>query len=328
MTDLEIFHNAPENASPENLAAYLDEACGDDSDLREKVEALLAARTRTDDFLEDGALQGDMPTIGLDGGSSGKGALQGDMPTIGLDGGSSGKGFTPSGLAPLLARNEKQCDVIGPFTLVEILGEGGFGTVWKAEQSEPISRTVALKILKVGMDTHEILTRFEGERQALARMDHVNIAKVLDAGATENGRPFFVMELVEGEPITRYCDGKGLDTKARLELFRDVCAAVNHAHQKGMIHRDIKPSNVMVGEQDGKPIVKVIDFGISKSVEGKLTEETLVTMREQMMGTPAYMSPEQAGIAELDIDTRSDIYSLGVCFTNCCPASHPLIRKR
>ena len=293
MTDLEIFHNAPESASPEELAAYLDQACGDDSDLREKVEALLAARTRTDDFLEDGALQENMPTIGLDGGSS-------------------GKGFTPSGLAPLLARNEKQCDVIGPFTLVEILGEGGFGTVWKAEQSEPISRTVALKILKVGMDTHEILTRFEGERQALARMDHVNIAKVLDAGATENGRPFFVMELVEGVPITKYCDGKGLDTKARLELFRDVCAAVNHAHQKGMIHRDLKPSNVMVGEQDGKPIVKVIDFGISKSVEGKLTEETLVTMREQMMGTPAYMSPEQAGIAELDIDTRSDIYSLGV----------------
>ena len=293
MNDLEIFHNAPENATQEELAAYLDEACGDDSQLRAKVKALFAEseNDRTCDFLEAPAIEANLPTIGPDGKPSGRKAGSPILPGV---------------------RSEKEGDIIGPFTLIEQLGEGGFGAVWKAEQSEPFARTVALKIIKAGMDTREVLKRFEAERQALAMMNHENIAKVLDAGATENGRPFFVMEMVDGIPITKYCDQHQRDTRERLWLFRDVCAAVNHAHQKGLIHRDIKPSNVMVTEQDGHPVVKVIDFGIAKATENKLTEETMVTMQDQLIGTPAYMSPEQVGMDGLDIDTRSDIYSLGV----------------
>ena len=305
MTDLEIFHSAPENATPDELAAYLDDACGDDTALRGRVEALFAAEEleRSHDFLECGAV--------IETADAETAETADSSPTIGPNGEVSP---TPRKKAHALvaAQTEKADDRIGPYTLIEPLGTGGFGTVWKAEQSIPLKRTVALKVIKAGMDTSEVLSRFEAERQALARMDHAHIAKVLDAGATENGRPYFVMELVDGMPITNYCDERGLGTRARLELFREVCAAVNHAHQKGMIHRDLKPSNVMVAEVDGKPVVKVIDFGIAKATEGKLTEESIVTLQEQLIGTPAYMSPEQAGLDGQDIDTRSDIYSLGV----------------
>jgi serine/threonine protein kinase len=207
---------------------------------------------------------------------------------------------------------ESEGDRIGRYKLLQEIGEGGFGSVWMAEQLEPVTRRVALKIIKLGMDTREVVTRFEAERQALAMMDHPNIAKVFDAGTTDTGRPFFVMELVKGMPITTYCDDRQLGTRERLALFADVCQAINHAHQKGIIHRDIKPSNIMVTVIGDKPVVKVIDFGIAKAVEGRLTDKTLFTRFEQFIGTPVYMSPEQADPCVPDVDTRSDIYALGI----------------
>ncbi|MBK8039654.1 MAG: serine/threonine protein kinase [Verrucomicrobiaceae bacterium] len=203
-------------------------------------------------------------------------------------------------------------DVIGVYRLIEKLGEGGFGVVWRAEQAEPIKREVALKIIKLGMDTLEVMRRFEQERQALALMDHQNIASVFHAGATPEGRPFFVMELVHGVSVTQYCIEKALPLDARLNLFQDICSGVQHAHQKGVIHRDLKPSNVIVTEVDGLPVPKIIDFGIAKATTtDSLNALTLVTRVDQMMGTPLYMSPEQAA-ASADIDTRSDVYALGV----------------
>ncbi len=207
---------------------------------------------------------------------------------------------------------EKPGDRIGHYKLLQQIGEGGCGVVYMAEQEEPVRRRVALKIIKLGMDTKSVVARFEAERQALAMMDHANIAKVHDAGATATGRPFFVMELVRGIPITKYCDENHLNPTARLELFIKVCQAIQHAHQKGVIHRDIKPSNILVTVNDGPPTPKVIDFGIAKATLGKLTDATIFTAFEQFIGTPAYMSPEQAEMSSLDIDTRSDIYSLGV----------------
>lgn len=210
------------------------------------------------------------------------------------------------------AHAEKSGDQIGRYTLIEILGEGGFGSVWRAEQTKPVRREVALKIIKLGMDTREVIARFEAERQALAVLDHPNIAKVFDAGATPTGRPYFVMELVRGAPLTKYCNEHQLALKERLELFAEACRAVQHAHQKGIIHRDLKPSNLLVTLVDGKPVPKVIDFGIAKATgESRLAENTLVTRVGRLMGTPAYMSPEQADPC-MDIDTRADIYSLGV----------------
>jgi eukaryotic-like serine/threonine-protein kinase len=204
------------------------------------------------------------------------------------------------------------CEIIGRYKLLQKLGEGGCGVVYLAEQDEPVRRRVALKVIKLGMDTKEVIARFEAERQAIARMDHPNIAHVLDAGATDAGRPYFVMELVRGVPITRYCDEHRLGTASRLELFIQICHAVQHAHQKGIIHRDLKPSNILVTLQDGVPVPKVIDFGIAKATQGRLTDLTVFTAFEQFIGTPAYMSPEQAELNGLDVDTRSDIYSLGV----------------
>jgi len=201
---------------------------------------------------------------------------------------------------------------VGRYKLLEKIGEGGFGVVYVAEQKTPIRRRVALKIIKLGMDTRSVVARFEAERQALAMMDHPNIAKVLDAGATDAGRPYFVMELVRGVPITQYCDQHHVSPSERVNLFIQVCQAIQHAHQKGIIHRDIKPSNILVTLHDGIPIPKVIDFGIAKATQGDLTEKTIYTQFQQFIGTPAYMSPEQAEMSGLDVDTRSDIYSLGV----------------
>jgi serine/threonine protein kinase/tetratricopeptide (TPR) repeat protein len=256
--------------------AFLVQACGDNAELHLEVQRLLVDAARADSFFgdENGA------TLGAEE-------------------------FKET-------YAEKESDQVGPYKLRQAIGEGGFGTVWMAEQSVPISRMVALKVIKAGMDTKQVLARFEAERQALAMMDHPNIAKVLDAGATSTGRPYFAMELVKGIPITDYCDQAGLGTKERLALFRDVCSAINHAHQKGIIHRDIKPSNVMVTLYADKPVVKVIDFGIAKATQCKLTEKTLFTRFEQFIGTPVYMSPEQASLSAVDIDTRSDIYALGV----------------
>ena len=202
--------------------------------------------------------------------------------------------------------------VIGPYKLLEKIGEGGMAVVYMAEQERPLRRRVALKIIKLGMDTRQVVARFDAERQALAIMDHPNIARVFDAGATEAGRPYFVMELVRGVSITEYCDQNRLSTQERLELFVPVCNAVHHAHQKGIIHRDLKPSNIMVTLHDGVPVPKVIDFGIAKAMNQRLTEQTLFTRYAEMIGTPEYMSPEQAEMSGLDIDTRTDIYSLGV----------------
>ena len=202
--------------------------------------------------------------------------------------------------------------LIGPYKLLQQIGEGGMGVVYMAEQAAPVRRKVALKIIKPGMDTREVIARFEAERQALALMDHPNIARVFDGGATDAGRPYFVMELVRGVPITEYCDQNNLPVHERLELFVTVCHAVQHAHQKGIIHRDIKPSNVLVTLHDGRPVPKVIDFGVAKAIGQQLTDKTLFTQFAQMVGTPLYMSPEQAELTGLDIDTRGDIYSLGV----------------
>ena len=285
-----IFSEALEKQTPQERAAYLDKACGSDASLRAKVEALLKAHEQAGSFL--------------------------DAPP-----------FDPNVTLNTSPLTEGPGTIIGRYKLLEQIGEGGFGVVYMAEQQEPIRRRVALKIIKLGMDTKQVIARFEAERQALAMMDHPNIAGVLDAGATETGRPYFVMELVKGIPITEYCDKNNLDTRQRLELFIDVCKAVQHAHQKGIIHRDIKPSNVMITLHDGKPVPKVIDFGIAKATGHRLTEKTLFTKYAQMIGTPEYMSPEQAEMSGLDIDTRTDIYSLGVLLYELLTSATPFDAK-
>jgi WD40 repeat protein len=283
-SDETIFAAALRWETPAQRAAYLDEACAGDPALRARVEALLRADADAGTFLERPV--GRPPAAGA--------------ATLRV------------GFSELLPVAETPGARIGRYKLLQQIGEGGCGTVFMAEQEEPVRRRVALKVIKLGMDTRSVVARFEAERQALALMDHPNIAKVLDAGATDSGRPFFVMELVRGIPITRYCDENRLATQARLDLFIRVCHAIQHAHQKGIIHRDIKPSNILVTLHDGQPVPKVIDFGIAKATEGRLTERTLFTAFEQFIGTPAYMSPEQAEMSGLDIDTRSDIYALGV----------------
>ncbi len=271
----EIFE-AASKLPAEQRGAYLQEACAGDAALRSRVEGLLKAQNEAGSFMEEPAA----PV----------------RKTIVLT----------------LPPDEKPGDKIGHYKLLQQIGEGGCGVVYMAEQEEPVRRRVALKVIKLGMDTKSVIARFEAERQALAMMDHPNIAKVLDAGATETGRSFFVMELVRGIKITDYCDQNKLSTEERLNLFIQVCNAIQHAHQKGIIHRDIKPSNILVTLHDGKPVPKVIDFGIAKATQGRLTDQTLFTAFEQFIGTPAYMSPEQAEMSGLDIDTRSDIYALGV----------------
>src|SRR6516225_9641008 len=219
----------------------------------------------------------------------------------------SGESFLPGQpKATFGAITEKSGDRIGRYKLLQQIGEGGCGVVYMAEQEEPVRRRVALKVLKLGMDTKSVIARFEAERQALAMMDHPNIAKVHDAGATETGRPFFVMELVRGVKLTEYCDQNKLSTEERLNLFIQVCHAIQHAHQKGIIHRDLKPSNILVASDDGVPVPKVIDFGIAKATQGRLTDQTLFTAFEQFIGTPAYMRPEQAELTMQDVDSRTD----------------------
>jgi len=285
-----IFFAALEKKDASERADYLEKACVGDADLRRCVEKLLSAQPKVGDFMQ-------APADGLPQTTE-----------------------TPA--------DERPGTVIGPYKLLHDIGEGGMGTVWMAEQSEPVKRRVALKVIKPGMDSRQVLARFEAERQALALMDHPNIAKVLDAGATAGGRPYFVMELVKGQPITEFCDKNRLTPRERLELFVPVCHAIQHAHQKGVIHRDIKPTNVLVALYDGKPVPKVIDFGVAKAVGDPLTDKTLFTRHGQVVGTFEYMSPEQATLDQVDVDTRSDVYSLGVLLYELLTGTTPLEKER
>ncbi len=295
-----IFLHAIGMSSSAARAAYLDDACRDNSALRKELDALLSAHDR---------LGGLSPTTCHDRAS--------DSAVEGAVSQSDGGMVEHVGVV-----------ISGRYKLLEQIGEGGMGSVWMAQQTEPVKRLVALKVIKPGMDSKQVLARFDAERQALALMEHPNIARVLDAGTTATGRPYFVMELVKGVPITRFCDEHRLTPKERLELFFPVCQAIQHAHQKGIIHRDIKPSNVLVASFDGKPVPKVIDFGIAKATGEQLTEKTLVTGFGAIVGTLEYMSPEQAELNQLDIDTRSDIYSLGVLLYELLTGTTPLSRKR
>jgi len=300
-----LFEAARNLAGAPARQAFLDQACAEDPGLRQRVEALLAAEGAAADFFKAATAFGirDLAQADAAAPSSGDSDTQEPAFTKGLG------------------------THIGRYKLLQKIGEGGCGMVYMAEQEEPVRRRIALKVIKLGMDTKRVIARFEAERQALALMDHPNIARVLDAGATDTGRPYFVMELVRGVKITEYCDQNQLDTRRRLNLFIQICHAIQHAHQKGIIHRDIKPSNILVTLHDGVPVPKVIDFGIAKATHTPLTDKTLFTAYEQLIGTPAYMSPEQAEMSGLDIDTRSDIYSLGVLLYELLTGKTPFDAK-
>jgi eukaryotic-like serine/threonine-protein kinase len=298
MSEESIFVAALELATVAEREAFLDEACAGDVALRQRVDRLLAADVKPGGIL--------------------------DQPT-----GPTGAPAGPAWLAPdsLLPGGRAGTLVAGRYKLVAEIGEGGMGTVWLAEQTEPVHRKVALKLIKAGMDSRSVVARFEAEQQALALMDHPNIAKVLDGGATEGGRPFFVMEYIDGVPITKHCDLARLSVPQRLTLFLPVCQAVQHAHTKGIIHRDLKPSNVLVTHYDGEPVPKVIDFGVAKAIGANLAERTSITRDGLLVGTPLYMSPEQAELGGQDVDTRSDIYTLGVLLYELLTGSTPFERK-
>jgi serine/threonine protein kinase len=288
MDEESIFLQALKKPTTADRLAFLEQACFGNAELRRSVAGLLQAHDRAGSF------------------------LQGNPGLATIDG----------------TATERPGTVIGPYKLLEQIGEGGFGVVFMAEQQQAVRRKVALKVIKPGMDSRQVIARFEAERQALALMDHPNIARVFDGGETAGGRPYFVMELVKGVPITDYCDQSQMTPKGRLQLFIHVCQAVQHAHQKGIIHRDIKPSNVLVTLHDGTPVVKVIDFGIAKATGQQLTDKTLFTNFAQMIGTPLYMSPEQAALSGLDVDTRSDIYSLGVLLYELLTGKTPFDKER
>jgi serine/threonine protein kinase/tetratricopeptide (TPR) repeat protein len=290
MREQTIFIEAVEREDPAERAAFLDRACAADPVLRDRIERLLRRHQQGGAILDRPSPQAAVTV--------------------------EGPGWEGVGT------------VIGPYRLLERIGEGGMGEVWMAEQRQPIQRKVALKIIKAGMDTRQVVARFEAERQALALMDHPNIAKVFDAGATDSGRPYFVMELVKGTPITTYCDERRLTLRERLELFLPVCQAIQHAHQKGIIHRDIKPANVLIAPYDGRPVPKMIDFGVAKAIGQRLTERTLYTGFGAVVGTLEYMSPEQAELNNQDIDTRSDIYTLGVLLYELLTGTTPLSHER
>jgi serine/threonine protein kinase/tetratricopeptide (TPR) repeat protein len=310
MDERSIFMGALERESAPERSAYLDNACGGDTALRQRVEALLASHEQAGSFLRKPVPE----------------RLAEKVATPEQTEETSGE--APAGQEGHRPLPEGQGSRIGPYKLLQEIGEGGMGTGFLAEQSEPVRRLVALKIIKPGMDSKQVIARFEAERQALALMDHPSIARVLDGGTTASGRPYFVMELVKGVPVTRFCDERRYTPRQRLELFVPVCQAVQHAHQKGIIHRDLKPSNVLVCLYEGYPVPKVIDFGIAKATGQKLTERTMYTEIGQVVGTLEYMSPEQAELNQLDIDTRSDIYSLGVLLYELLTGSTPLDRKR
>jgi len=299
-----IFLEALDIESSEDRTAFIESACRGDAALFASVTALIRKHERDDNPV--------------------------DTPIVAT---SDGRPFADVKTESYVAMNHSFSGqalgtMIGPYKLMEQIGEGGFGLVYVADQQSPIRRRVALKIIKPGMESREVLTRFEAERQAIALMDHPNIARVYDAGVTESAQPYFVMELVRGVPLTEYCDGHQLDISERLKLFVDICNAVQHAHQKGIIHRDLKPSNILVTLQDGHPLVKVIDFGVAKAIGQSLTIKTMYTRFASMVGTPAYMSPEQAGMSTGDIDTRSDIYSLGVLLYELLTGTTPFASDR
>ena len=290
MTEFELFDAARKITDPVARAAFLDQACAGNAALRASVESLLnAPATNLAAFDAPSAVA---PTV-----------IGAALPVVGT----------------LLA---------GRYKLLENIGVGGMGTVWVAEQQAPVKRKVAVKLIKAGMDSRQVLARFEAERQALALMDHPNIAKVFDGGVTDQGHPFFVMEYVKGVPLTDYCDRARLSVKERLKLFIPVCQAVQHAHHKGIVHRDLKPSNILVCLYDGHPVPKVIDFGLAKALHQPLTEQTLHTAHGLMLGTPLYMSPEQAEVNNLDVDTRTDIYSLGVVLYELLTGTTPLEKQQ
>jgi serine/threonine protein kinase len=291
MTERSIFMDALDIADPHERAAYLDQACAGDTALRNRIDELLRAHTQTGDFLR--------------------------VPATQL-----------LGSADERPESERPGTLIGPYKLLEQIGEGRFSVVFVAQQRHPVRRKVALKVLKPGMDTREVVARFEAERQALALMDHPHIARVLDAGATPSGRPYFVMELVRGMPITRFCDENQLPIRERLALFIHVCRAMQHSHQKGIIHRDLKPTNVLVTLDNGVPVTKVIDFGFAKALGVPVTGKTLSTDSAQVTGTPTYMSPEQAEMNGADVDTRSDVYGLGVLLYELLTGTTPYDGER